>query len=125
MTSSHDTNPGDATPRRDGEARPDTQGAVALVVVDLADVRLGLQASWLLDHRPVFNDRDDEIGHIDDLVLEDDRVSYVIIGVGGFLGVGERKVALPYSNLQIDDRIVLPNATREALKALPNLSYDA
>ena len=125
MTSSHDTNPGDATCRRDGEARPDTQGAVALVVVVvvLAGVRLGLRASWLLDHRPVFNDRDEEIGHIDDLVFEDDRVSYVIIGA--FLGVGERKVALPYSSLQIDDRIVLPNATREALKALPNLSYDA
>jgi sporulation protein YlmC with PRC-barrel domain len=124
MTSSDNADPGEETPRRD-EARPDTPGAAALVVVDLAVVRLGVRASWLLDHRPVFNDQGEEIGHIDDLVLEDERVTYVIIGVGGFLGVGERKVALPYSSLHIDDRIVLPGATREALKALPDLGHDA
>ena len=41
------------------------------------------------------------IGDINDLVLDSDgSIAAVIVGVGGFLGVGEKNVAVPYSDLQ-------------------------
>ncbi len=43
----------------------------------------------------------DRIGDINDLVLaKDGSVDAVIIGVGGFLGMGEKSVAVPYQSLQ-------------------------
>jgi hypothetical protein len=47
-------------------------------------------------------------------------VSYAIIGVGGFLGMGKHDVAIPVSHLKADgDRIIFPGATKNALKAMP------
>jgi len=41
------------------------------------------------------------IGDINDLVLDSDgTIAAVIVGVGGFLGVGEKNVAVPYADLQ-------------------------
>jgi putative membrane protein len=45
---------------------------------------------------------DENIGEIDDVVLDrDGRVVAVIVGVGGFLGLGEKAVAIPFSALEI------------------------
>jgi hypothetical protein len=47
-------------------------------------------------------DRHDSIGKVDDLVLgADGRLSHAIIGVGGFLGIGEKKVALEWSEVKL------------------------
>jgi hypothetical protein len=46
--------------------------------------------------------------------------------VGGFLGIGSDFIAAPYSSLQINEdgsRIVLPGATREQVKGLPEFKY--
>jgi len=67
----------------------------------------------------------EHIGDVDDLVVGNDgEVAAVIISVGGFLGLGEKHVAVKYSELEWavaeDDteRFVLPT-TREALEAAP------
>src|SRR5919202_1129579 len=40
------------------------------------------------------------IGSIDDLLVDrDGRIRAVVIGVGGFLGIGEKNVAIPYDML--------------------------
>jgi hypothetical protein len=45
---------------------------------------------------------DENVGEIDDVVLgRDGRVVAVIVGVGGFLGIGEKKVAIPFEALEI------------------------
>jgi hypothetical protein len=62
----------------------------------------------------------------DDLIVGKDRVLFAIIQVGGFLGIGSRLVAVPYTSLQINDdgkRIVLPGATKEELKSLSEFHY--
>ena len=49
-----------------------------------------------------------------------------IIQVGGFLGIGSRLIAVPYSSLQISEegkRIVLPGASKEHVKDLPEFKY--
>lgn len=65
------------------------------------------------------------IGDIEDLILSTDgnEVQGVVMGVGGLLGVGEKKVGVRYSALQISRKdgkqvISLPQATKEVLAAL-------
>jgi hypothetical protein len=53
-------------------------------------------------------------------------VLFAIIQVGGFLGLGSRLIAVPYTSLQISDdgrRIVLPGATKQRLEQLPEFKY--
>ncbi len=47
-------------------------------------------------------DRHDSIGKIDDLVIgADGRITHAVIGVGGFLGIGEKKVALELREVKL------------------------
>ena len=51
---------------------------------------------------------------------------FAIVQVGGFLGIGSYLIAVPYTSLQISDngnRIVLPGATKEQVKGLPEFKY--
>jgi len=73
--------------------------------------------------KAVFNENDEKIGDISDVVLsQDGKAAYFIVGAGGFLGVGERNVAIPYDKIQqTSDKMVLPGYTKEQLKALPKV----
>jgi len=47
-----------------------------------------------------------------------------IVKVGGFLGMGTKFVVVPFSSLQVKDKkMMLPGATVESLKALPEFKY--
>jgi hypothetical protein len=86
-------------------------------------VTLGWSAKRQVLGRPVFNDKSERIGAVDDIVFAPDMArSYAIIGVGGFLGVGKRDVVIRLSQLirQVDGNFVLAGATKDALKALPS-----
>jgi hypothetical protein len=51
-------------------------------------------------------------------------VPYAILSVGGFLGMGDKLVAIPMNMLQIvPDKIVLAGGTKDALKQLPEFKY--
>ncbi len=67
-----------------------------IVRVDVARVALGHRASKLVG-ATVVNSADESIGKIDDLVVNpQDKVTYAIVSVGGFLGVGSKLVAVPF-----------------------------
>ena len=73
---------------------------------------------------PVVNDANETVGKVDDVILGDDRTSYVVLSVGGFLGVGNKLVALPYEAIRkIDEKLVMPGASKDALKSLPEFKY--
>jgi sporulation protein YlmC with PRC-barrel domain len=74
----------------------------------------------------VFNDKNERIGAVDDIVVAPDKaISYAIIGAGGFLGVGKHDVAIPVSQLtQVDGKFVLAGATKDGLKAMPSFEYE-
>lgn len=67
----------------------------------------------------------DIIGDIEDLIMnEDNQIVGVVMGVGGFLGVGEKRVGVRFRALTFQtegDKVIvsLPEATPEVLKALP------
>src|SRR5882762_7653490 len=98
---------------------------VSLVVVDVVAVAGGYRASKLRG-ATVVNPENEKIGELDDLIVGKDRVLFGIIQVGGFLGLGSHFIAVPYSSLQISDggkRVVLPGATKEQVKGLPEFKY--
>lgn len=50
----------------------------------------------------VYNSADESIGSISDLILEKDGgITAAVIGVGGFLGIGEKAVAVPFNNITV------------------------
>ena len=53
-----------------------------------------------------------------------DKVLFAVLSVGGFLGMGERLVVVPFGSMQIaGNRVMLPGGTKDALKALPEFEY--
>lgn len=65
------------------------------------------------------------IGDIEDMIINgEQQVVGVIMGVGGFLGVGEKKVAVTTTSLSLEAtdgklNVVMPSATKETLTAAP------
>jgi len=77
----------------------------------------------------VYDPHDKKIGDINDLIIDKDgKVNAAIIGVGGFLGVGEKDVAIPFAQLQVrdknGDRYLVMEANKEALNSAPGLKFD-
>jgi len=72
------------------------------------------------------------VADIEDLIITNDgQVVGAVMGVGGILGLGERRVAIPVSALNIEAAdngaitVTLPGITDEALKAAPEFQRAA
>jgi PRC-barrel domain len=103
------------------------QGAPQTVRIERVDVQklaAGYRSSKIVGS-PVVNDANEKIGDVDDLLVEpSDKVLFAVLSVGGFLGMGEHLVVVPFSRLQITgNRVLLPGGTKDALKALPEFKY--
>src|SRR5712672_1633681 len=63
----------------------------------------GLVFSRSIIGQPVRNSEGQEIGHVDELILNTDgRVRYGIVSVGkGFLGIGNKRVAIPWQDMAL------------------------
>lgn len=120
-----------------------TTGTAAPAAPD-ASTRLGASTS----HNPVFstdgavraskvigstvyNDKDEKVGSIDDILLgSDNKPAQVVLSVGGFLGLGAKLVEVPYDKLQFgntaassDNRVKMPGATKDSLTSMSSFSY--
>jgi hypothetical protein len=98
---------------------------IGISVEEIKAVALGWSAKKKILGKPVYNDKNEKIGVVDDLIVAPDRsISYAIIGAGGFLGMGKHDVAVPVGQFKEDKgRIVLAGATKDALKAMPKFEY--
>lgn len=73
----------------------------------------------------VFNAKGDVIGTINDVVLDDKgQAQSVVIGLGGFLGIGAKLVAVPYSAVKFGPvvesaRVILLDVSKEQLEKAP------
>ena len=93
----------------------------------VATVKLenGWRASKMIGSS-VYNDENQQVGSIDDLLLSNDnKVTIAVVSVGGFLGLGSKLIAVPYDHLKIgqDRRVTLPGASQETLNSLPSFTY--
>jgi sporulation protein YlmC with PRC-barrel domain len=76
--------------------------------------------------RNITNGSNDTVGEIASVLIDRaGHVKYVVVGVGGFLGMGEKQVALPWEALTITENgeKVTANVTKDQLKALPEYRY--
>ena len=98
---------------------------VSVSKTELREVAMGWSAKKQILGEGVYNNIGEKVGEINDLIVTPDKaLSYAIVGVGGFLGVGEHEIAVPVGQLkQQEGKIVLPGATKEALKAAPKFEY--
>ena len=94
-------------------------------IAELRDVAMGWSAKRQVLGQPVYNDQDERIGTVDDIVIAPNKaVSYAIIGAGGFLGAGKHDVAIPVSQIkQVDGKFILAGASKDALKNMPAFDY--
>ena len=77
----------------------------------------------------VYDPSNNKIGEIEDVLLSPEgKVTALIVGVGGFLGMGEKDVAVPFAAVKHttkDGKVYLTiDTTKDALKAVPGLKYD-
>lgn len=83
----------------------------------------------LMDFNVVTSD-DEDMGEVDEMVLSvnDSSIEYVVVGVGGFLGIGERNVLIPWSNLTVGttagDNAFVFNGTRDMIENAPDVDLN-
>jgi sporulation protein YlmC with PRC-barrel domain len=78
----------------------------------------------------VYDPSNSKIGKIDDVLVSDSgQVNALVVGVGGFLGAGEKDVAVPFSAVKWTSKdnknYLTMAATKDDLKAAQGLKYDS
>jgi hypothetical protein len=116
-----------AVPGTDGTQAAEVEGEGTAAPVE-GTIRMQSQNTVLasdLMGATLYNAAEESVGSIDDVIVSTDgTVEGVVIGVGGFLGIGQKKVAVEMSQISVEaDAIgnprLLLDATRESLEAAP------
>ncbi|MCD1625414.1 MAG: PRC-barrel domain-containing protein [Paracoccaceae bacterium] len=107
------TAPADNTAPMAGDSATDTMAPQSLSEMTVGD----------LNGTDVMDANGDSIGNITD-VVQGTNDGEAVVGIGGFLGIGQYDVALPLSDLSYNaaDQVISVSLTREELEAMPE--YD-
>lgn len=88
-----------------------------------------VMAASTLDGNTVLSSDGEDIGKIKEIMLDVRRgtVAYAVIASGGFLGIGDKLLAVPWGALTLDTdaKVFRLNATAERVKAAPGFDKDA
>jgi sporulation protein YlmC with PRC-barrel domain len=98
---------------------------VGVAVAEMRDVADGWSAKRSILGQPVYNDKNERVGSIDDIIISPDKaVSYAIVNASNFIGLAKHDVAVPVNQFKlVDQKLVLAGATKDALKASPPFEY--
>jgi hypothetical protein len=116
----HQAPPESAQPTAPAASQDDS-----LLRIDVVRLARGYRVSRVVG-KPVYNETGEKIGIIDDLIVRrDDRVMFGVVSVGGFLGIGDRLIAVPYRafSMDTDGKLLLAGITKEDLKNAPAFRY--
>ena len=79
--------------------------------------------------KTVYNLQNESIGEVNDLIINEGKtIKAIVVGVGGFLGIGERNVAIDPASVVLNEepdgnaRLVV-NTTRDDLKKAPAFNF--
>ncbi|MBP2299526.1 PRC-barrel domain-containing protein [Azospirillum picis] len=119
-------NPSSSSSSTSNSAMPDsatksgsTAGAASDMSLASADEMIG---------KNVYGRDNNKIGEVEDVILDGSgKAKQLVIGSGGFLGIGEKQVAVDYSAANWDaqnNRLNLAGMSRDDIKALPEFKYD-
>ena len=80
---------------------------LGVTVTELQEVTKGWSVKRTILGQPVYNDNNERVGSVDDIIITPDKaVSYAIVGAGGFLGLAKHDVAIPVSQFKLVDKKV-------------------
>jgi sporulation protein YlmC with PRC-barrel domain len=98
---------------------------LGVTYAELRDVTYGWSAKRQILGQTVYNEKNERVGAIDDVIVTGDKsVSYAIINAANFLGLEKHDVAVPVSRFQLmGNRLVLAGATKEAMQSYPAFEY--
>ena len=88
--------------------------------------------SWTVSNyykQAVYDPKETKLGDVDDVLVDKEgKVTALIIGVGGFLGAGEKNVAVPFTAVKTtkknDKWWLTLDETKDSLKSAPGYKYD-
>lgn len=110
-----------------GDAQAQVAGSTTLgvAVTEMRDVAAGWSAKKQILGQTLYNEKEEKVGTIDDIIIAPDKsVSYAIVGAGGFAGIGKHDVAIPVTQFeQQGGKFILPGATKDKIKQLPEFEY--
>lgn len=94
-------------------------------VTESTQLAMGWSVKKSLMGKTVYNDAGSKVGKVEDLIIAPDKnLSYVIVGAGGFVGIGRHDVAIPVSQIQDHaGKLVMAGATKDSIKAMPEFAY--
>ncbi len=98
---------------------------VGVSVLESTRLALGWSVKKTLMGKTIYNDAGEKVGKVDDLIIAPDaNVSYVIVGAGGFIGIGRHDVAVPVTQIQDKaGKLVMTGATKDTIKDMPKFTY--
>jgi len=91
------------------------------------------QDSWTITNyykQNVYDKSQNSIGKIDDVLIDKSgKITALMVGVGGFLGAGEKDVALPFSAVKSEKKndkwYLTADETKDSLKSAEGYKYDS
>lgn len=86
----------------------------------------GLMGANTLDGNDVYNLKNEDLGDIKEIMLDMDtgRVAYAVLSFGGFMGMGEKLFAVPWSALSLDTvhKRFLLDIAKDKLQSAPGFN---
>ncbi len=109
-----------------GQGGTATTGATAQLMTTLPQHQTAV-SNWY--DQNVYDQQDNKIGEIKDMLLDQQgKVQAVIVSVGGFLGMGEKDVAVAFDAVQPTQREnkwwLTMNANKDQLRTAPGFRFD-
>jgi sporulation protein YlmC with PRC-barrel domain len=94
-------------------------------IIESTRLAMGWSVKKTLLGKTIYNDAGEKVGKVEDLIITPDRsVSYVIVGAGGFIGIGRHDVAIPVTQIQDKTgKLIMAGATKDMIKAMPQFTY--
>ncbi|WP_280139394.1 DUF4142 domain-containing protein [Microvirga massiliensis] len=69
----------------------------------------------------LYNTQGNALGDVERVVQGSDGRQYIVVGAGGFLGIGEKHVAIPVDRVAVrGDRLITQGLTEDQIRALPS-----
>jgi sporulation protein YlmC with PRC-barrel domain len=98
---------------------------VDATVVANTQLAMGWSAKKSILGKTVYNESGAKVGKVEDLIISPDKaITTVIVGAGGFVGIGRHDVAVPVSQIRnTGGRLVMAGATKESVKAMARFEY--
>lgn len=109
-----------------GDAEEAAAAASAAGKVEVEQAANEWRTDWITG-ATVMTPTGESIGDISDLIIDGDtaEVKAVVVGVGGFLGIGEKQIALPWADVMVnsDAQEITTDLTQEEAQAAPEYVF--